>query len=149
MSMNQVLNEFRTARRQSEYDIVHLLLPRVVCNLILDYSQLDDGIVQRFDKINFMINDDVNIMSLVMDYDDGLYTLMCTAPFGNDSFMYVREKYVDVFVACYDDNSEFANNLMRKVNSLHILAERVNLQDLNETIVEYIKWPIHDFWLSG
>mgnify|MGYP006059569857 CR=1 FL=1 len=130
------IDEFRDARRRSEYEGLIRELPRDICNIILDYSQLDDRVPHRI--MNMCIRD-CNI------------TICSCSPFNNksrihlnliifDDYISIEYTFADIFASCYDD-LKFANYLA-SIISIRIHEDKTEvLRFVRTNIIEFIRWP--------
>lgn len=145
MSIEQkILDEFRDTRRQSEYNVLVCELPRDIANIILDYSQLDDGVFNRARNVRAHLRG-INVSSSLYYSNETsvciIYTVYPRIRYTHgvsNSF-----SYLSILLSCYDDRSSFARILAHGINyqTMESHTNHETLSAVNETIVEYIRWP--------
>lgn len=147
----KILDEFRMVRRQLEYEVLICELPRDIANIILDYSQLDEDVLDRARNVRIYLHE-IYISSSLHYYGESDVDIVYTVYPRNRYALGVSKSfsYLSILLSCYNDRSSFARILAHEINyqTVESHTNHETLSAINETIVEYIRWP-NDFWLSG
>lgn len=144
MSIQQkILDEFRVFRREIEYKVVICELPRDICNIILDYSQLDDGVFNRAINVRANVRG-INVSSSLY-YSNETSVCILYRLHAENVYMFDVNKlcdYWDILSSCYY-RSSFVRILDAEIN--HKILKPTNDPEtssaINEKIIEFIKWP--------
>lgn len=129
-------DNFRDARRRSEYKVLIRELPRDIANIILDYSQLDDRVPHRI--MNICIRDcDITICSGISFNNKSRIHLNLII---FDDYISSEYAFADIFASCYDD-LKFANYLA-SIISIRMYEDKTEvLRFVRTNIIEFIRWP--------
>lgn len=144
MSLGQrSLDSFRAERRQSEYLRVIEVLPGVLSNIVLDYAQLDDGILKRITRISF-IKSHIEIHAVVP-----LKNITGQPQFWvmNDTVHEtIYGNYRDIFAACYHESyAVFIDDMRYAIKTVLGISAYLLSHDngglIGYNVVDRILWP--------
>lgn len=131
-------DEFRTKRRRSEYVVLIDLLPNVICNIILDYAQLDDKVIDRINNIStkffykyiFFLGWRIKRVDFIIRSKD-LLDVTC-----------VKCNIEDIFASCYSEDSMFARQLADPICHVSYESSHKQINDLiKKRIINPLRWP--------